>query len=99
MIKHIALWRLKLAEGQTKEAAAATIHAAMQAQLGKIPGLIESEAGLNFKASEKAFDVAIYTVFTDRAALDAYHHHPVHHETRAKVDALVAASCFVDYEC
>lgn len=99
MIKHIALWRLNPpAEGQTLESGFETIRQAMAAQRGRIPGLLESEAGLNFKVSGKALDVAIYTVFADRAALEAYHGHPVHLQTRAAVDALVASSCFVDYE-
>lgn len=99
MIKHIALWRLKPAtDDRTLESNFLTIKNAIEAQRGKIPGLLESEAGLNFKTSEKALDVAVYTVFQDRAALEAYHKHPVHLRTRSEVDTLVASSCFVDYE-
>ncbi|VTU46695.1 Stress responsive A/B Barrel Domain protein (plasmid) [Variovorax sp. SRS16] len=99
MIKHIALWRLKTpAEGQSKESIFAIIKEAIESQQAKIPGLTAAEVGLNFKESEKALDVAIYTAFVDIAALNAYHAHPVHHQTRAKVDAFVASSVFVDYE-
>lgn len=99
MIKHIAMWRLKPdVEGRSIEQRFAIIKDAMEAQLGAIPGLLESEAGLNFKESEKAFDVAVYTVFESREALEAYHRHPAHQRTRAAVDSLVASSCFVDYE-
>ncbi|OVZ60659.1 hypothetical protein CDO44_08000 [Pigmentiphaga sp. NML080357] len=98
MIKHIAMWRLKLDEGETRESAFAAIRSAIAAQRGRIPGLLESEAGLNFSTSSKALDVAVYTVFTDREALAAYHAHPVHMETRAKVDRYLSAGCMVDYE-
>jgi quinol monooxygenase YgiN len=98
MIKHIAMWKLRLADGQDKDAAFARIQAALAAQVGRIPGLLESEAGLNFKVSSKAMDVAVYTVFTDRAALEAYHQHPVHQETRSKVDGFLEQGCMVDYE-
>ncbi len=98
MIKHLAMWRLKLAEGQTPESVFPIIKAAMAAQCGRIPGLLESEAGLNFSTSSKALDVAVYTVFADRAALQAYHQHPAHLETRAKVDPYLSAGCMVDYE-
>jgi len=99
MIKHIALWRLQApSDGDTREAMFERIRTAVQEQAGRIPGLLEAEVGLNFKESPKALDVAVYTTFTDKAALEAYHRHPVHQETRAKVDALVASSVFMDYE-
>jgi len=98
MIKHIALWRLNTPrEGQTRESMFATIRSAIESQVGRIPGLVCAEVGLNFKQSDKALDVAIYTAFEDENALAAYHAHPVHHETRAKVDSFVASSVFVDY--
>ena len=33
-----------------------------------------------------------------RAALEAYHRHPAHHETRAIVDPLIAEHWIADYE-
>ena len=99
MIKHIALWRLHAPAGDdTREAMFARIQAAIEGQAGRIPGLLEAQVGLNFKESPKALDVAVYTTFTDKQALEDYHRHPVHQETRAKVDAYVASSVFVDYE-
>ena len=98
MIKHIAMWRLKLEEGETRESAFAVIQETIAAQRGRIPGLLESEAGLNFSTSGKALDVVVYTVFADRDALQAYHAHPVHMETRAKVDRYLSSGCMVDYE-
>ncbi|VCU70399.1 Stress responsive A/B Barrel Domain protein [Pigmentiphaga humi] len=98
MIKHIAMWRLKLDEGMSREAAFDIIRDTIAAQRGRIPGLLESEAGLNFSTSGKALDVVVYTVFTDRAALQGYHQHPVHMETRARMDRFLSAGCMVDYE-
>lgn len=98
MIKHIAMWRLKLGEGETRESAFAVIRATIAAQRGRIPGLLESEAGLNFSTSSKAMDVVVYTVFSNREALREYHTHPVHLETRAKMDHYLSEGRMIDYE-
>ena len=94
MIRHVVLWRLKSGSGEVF----GTIRHALEAQRGRIPGLIHVEVGRNFAASRRAVDFALLCDFESREALAAYHHHPAHMETRAIVDPLVDEHWIVDYE-
>lgn len=94
MIRHIVLWRLK-PEGRLRFD---DIRAALEAQLGRIPGLVRVEVGRNFASGRRAVDFALRCDFETRAALDAYHAHPAHRETRNVVDPLVDEHWIVDYE-
>jgi hypothetical protein len=94
MIRHIVLWRLK-AEGRDRFA---EIRAALEAQQERIPGLLRVEVGRSFAAGRRAVDFALLCDFESRAALEAYHRHPVHHETRLIVDPLVEEHWIADYE-
>lgn len=94
MIRHIVLWRLK-PEGRRRFA---EIGAALEAQVGRIPGLLRVEVGSNFATGRRAVDFALSCDFESRAALEAYHRHPAHHETRAVVDPLIEEHWIVDYE-
>jgi len=92
MIRHIVLWRLKGADDF------ATAHRALQAQLGRIPGLVRVEIGRAFNTGRRAADFALICDFESREALAAYHRHPVHMQTRAIVDPLVGEHWIADYE-
>ena len=98
MVRHVVIWRLKSSQRDEREAAFAKIRAALEAQCGRIPGLLRVEAGLNFSSSRRAADFALVCEFENRAALGAYHRHPAHMETRAVVDPLVDEHWIVDYE-
>jgi hypothetical protein len=94
MIRHAVLWRLKPESIE----AFPTIREALQAQLGRIPGLLRVEVGRNLSRARRAVDMALVCDFESAAALEAYHSHPVHMETRAIVDPHVADHWIVDYE-
>lgn len=94
MIKHVVLWRLRSADPETFD----KIRAALEAQVGRIPGLQRVEVGRNFAASRRAVDMALICEFESRAALAAYHLHPAHLQTRAMVDPLADEHWIVDYE-
>ena len=74
------------------------IRAALERQLGRIPGLVRLEVGRNFASGRRAVDFAFCCDFETRAALEAYHSHPAHRETRNVVDPLVDEHWIVDYE-
>ena len=94
MIRHIVLWRLKPeARDRFDE-----IRAALEAQPGQIPGLVRVEVGHSFASGRRSVDFALTCDFESRAALEAYHRHPAHHETRAIVDPLIAEHWIADYE-
>jgi hypothetical protein len=92
------VWRLKSSSGDSRDAALRAIRAALEAQRGRVPGLLRVEVGFNVRASRRAGDFALVCDFVDAAALDAYHKHPAHFETRAIVDPLIDEHWIVDYE-
>ncbi len=94
MIRHIVLWRLKSAD----EASLRTIRRALESQLGRVPGLMRVEVGQSFNTGRRAVDLALTCDFESRDAVTAYHRHPVHRETRAIVDPLIAEHWISDYE-
>ena len=94
MVRHIVLWKLKSAA----DADFASIRAALEAQLGRIPGLLKVEVGRSFNTGKRATDFALICDFADREALAAYHRHGAHVETRAVVDPLIAEHWIADYE-
>ena len=75
-----------------------TIRRALETQLGRIPGLLHVEVRRCFNTGRRAADFALICDFESRDALTAYHHHPVHGETRALVDPLIAEHWIADYE-
>ncbi|HEX7053908.1 MAG TPA: Dabb family protein [Burkholderiales bacterium] len=94
MIRHVVLWRLK-PEGRERFA---EIRAALQAQQGRIPGLLRVEVGRSFAAGRRAVDFALTCDFESRGALEAYHRHEAHQATRAIVDPLAEEHWIADYE-
>jgi quinol monooxygenase YgiN len=94
MIRHIVLWRLK-PEGRERFE---EIRAALHAQRGRVPGLLRVEVGRSFATGRRGVDFALVCDFESRAALEAYHRHGAHLETRAIVDPLVEEHWIADYE-
>jgi hypothetical protein len=93
MIRHIVLWRLKSPDTDFE-----AIGTALRAQLGRIPGLLGVEIGRSFNRGRRAVDFVLICDFASREALEAYHRHPAHFETRAIVDPLIAEHWIADYE-
>lgn len=94
MIRHVVVWRLRSTAGDKFH----EIRAALEAQAGRIPGLMRVEVGRNFAQSRRAFDFALVCDFESREALAAYHRHPAHLATRSVVDPLIDEHWIVDYE-
>ena len=92
MIRHIVLWRLKSAADFEQ------VRETLEAQLGRIPGLLNIEVGRSVNIGRRAVDFALVCDFESHEALEAYHRHPVHMETRAVVDPLVAEHWIADYQ-
>ncbi len=98
MVRHIVFWRLKGDTAEERERHAAEIKAALEALNGKIPGLLRLEVGLDFSRGEDSADVALYSEFDSRAALEAYHHHPEHVKVMPLVKGLRIERRVVDFE-
>ena len=50
---------------------------------GRIAGILEASAGVNFSARAQGYTHGFLVRFTDRAALDVYQPHPAHQEVIA----------------
>ncbi len=88
MVRHIVLWRLAGGSPEEKLERARGIKAALEGLNGKIPGMIHLEVGFDFGGTPESSDIALYSEFESREALDAYQEHPEHR----KVMPLVKAS-------
>ncbi len=99
MVKHIVLWRLKPeAHGQSAAVNARLIKEKLEGLLGRIPGLLRIEVCIDFERSEQAADIALYSEFESRAALDAYQVHPEHKAVMPFIGEARAERRVVDYE-
>ena len=99
MIKHIVFWRLKdRANGHGKAEIAKNLKQRLESLRGVVPGLLHLEVGLDFLQSESSSDLALYTEFANREALDAYQKHPAHKEFVDFSHDLRTERRVVDYE-
>jgi hypothetical protein len=99
MIKHIVLWKLKdQAHGNDKATNARLIKKKLEGLRGRIPGLQAIEVGLDYSQTGTSADIALYSEFSDRAALDAYQSHPEHAAVKPFIVEAVAERRLADYE-
>lgn len=96
-IKHIVMWRI---EGQDKFARAQKIKQYLESLRGKIPGLLQIEAGIDFSNTAESADLVLFSEFQDRTALAVYTEHPEHTAILPKIKELRGSGerRVVDYE-
>lgn len=95
MTKHIVMWKIK---DENKAENALKIKNGLEGLKGKIDGLADIEVGINTNPSDMSFDVVLYSVFDDQAALDAYQANPLHLEVAGFVRSVATERHVVDYE-
>lgn len=99
MIKHIVFWQLKEeALGKSKAENMALVKAKLMACANLVPGIVEFEVGLAGQGLECTYDVALYSVFESKAALDAYQVHPEHEAIKGFIGEVRSARQCMDYE-
>ena len=99
MIKHIVMWKLKAeAQGNTATENARIIKDRLEKLNGVIPGMKMLEVGLDFSRTPMSFDIALYSEFESRKALDDYQVHPEHMAVRKFVAEVIEGRNIVDYE-
>ena len=59
---------------------------------------VSLKTGADFLGSERSYDLALITVFEDRASFDAYQTHPVHMPVKKRMHEVRSASVACDYE-
>lgn len=91
MVKHVVAFKLKdINDGPM-------LKEAIESMAGKIPGLLEIEAGLDFNKSDAAYDLVLISSHKDKDALNVYQDHPVHVEVKNLIVPRVSARVVVDY--
>ena len=100
MTVHIVFWRLheRSANGRTKDENAREMKRRFEALIGVIPGLVKCTVGIDFAHTSDSADVALYSEFESRAALDAYQPHPAHQEIVVFLKDVRTERRVVDYE-
>jgi quinol monooxygenase YgiN len=99
MIKHIVMWKLKEhAEGADRAANAAKMKSLLDGCLDVVPGIVEFEVAVAQPGLEATYDIVLYSVFADKAALDAYQDHPKHVAVKPFIGAVRLERQCMDYE-
>lgn len=99
MIKHIVMWKLKEhAEGADRAANAAKMKSLLDGCRDVVPGIVEFEVALAQPGLEATYDVVLYSVFADKASLDAYQDHPKHVAVKPFIGAVRLERQCMDYE-
>ena len=94
MIRHIVLFRIKDEfKGEIPQ-----LVKNFEGMAGRIEGMLELQAGADILHSERSYDLALITVFQDRAAFDAYQTHPVHMPVKKRMHEVRSASVACDFE-
>ena len=99
MIKHIVMWRLKEgAHGNDRATNAGLIKTMLEALQGQIPGLLKIEVGIDFSKTDASYELALYSEFESRAALEAYQIHPAHKAVLPFIGEARSERVMADYE-
>jgi hypothetical protein len=64
---------------------------------GKIPTLLDVEAGVDITRSGRSYELALITRHADSAGLDAYQIHPVHQAVVTYIKTVASGSVAVDF--
>ena len=91
MIKHIVIWSLH------NPADAPRMKELLESCRHCVPGIITLEVGLRTNGLEAKGDVVLYSVFEDKATLDAYQDHPDHMAVKAQVKPMCSSRTVLDY--
>ncbi|MGE5160295.1 MAG: Dabb family protein [Betaproteobacteria bacterium] len=99
MIKHVVMWKLKEhAEGADRATNAAKMKVLLDGCRDIVPGIVAFEVALARPGLEATYDVVLYSVFADKAALDAYQDHPKHVAVKPFIGAVRLERQCMDYE-
>lgn len=99
MIKHLVFWKLKESmSSEEKKKSALQIKSRLEALNGEIPGMIHLEIGFDFSKTDSSSEIALYSEFENREALDAYQIHPKHEAVKDFILSVRSERRIVDYE-
>ncbi len=94
MVKHIVFWNVR--DDENKQKNMETMREKLTSLKGIVPGLISAEVGFNY--NPKGYDVALYSEFESKEALDGYQVHSAHLEVKKFVHSVITDRACADYE-
>lgn len=94
MIRHIVMFKIK----DEFKAEIPQLVKNFYGMKGRIEGMVDLEAGADILGSERSYDLALITLFKDRASFDAYPDHPVHLPVKKRMHEVRSASVACDFE-
>ncbi len=97
MIKHIVMWNVRGETAVERLLGIEQLKRSFASLVGRIPGLLHLEVGVDSSRIDYACDVVLYSEFESQAALDAYAMHPEHARVKLELADLRTARHQVDY--
>lgn len=99
MITHLVFFNmLPEAEGASGADNAKKLVDQLNELPGKIPEIVELEAGLDFSKSPASYEVGLLTKFRSKEDLETYRVHPDHQKVVSFVQKTTSDRAVVDYE-
>ena len=93
MVKHIVMFKLKEKNEENMNQAVS----ALKSLDGNVESLRFLEVGIDFKESERSYDIVLTTHFDDQQGMSDYASHPVHLPVLDTMRSLSSSSIVVDY--
>lgn len=99
-IRHVVMWKLRGPSADERKAQAEQVRAALQALVGKIPGMSSLEVGIGARLGEdeQECDVVLSTCHDSWQALADYQKHPEHQLVAKLIGELRSERRVVDFE-
>lgn len=94
MVKHIVMFKLNQKSSKNMERALT----ALTSLENKIDTLKHLEVGIDFKESERSYDLILTTHFENKEGLDSYANHQAHQPAIKILRGLCSHTIVVDYE-
>ena len=94
MVTHIVFWNVR--DDENKQANMEHMQEILQTLVGKVDGLLSAKVGFNF--NPKGYDLALYSTFKSKEALEGYQTHPEHLKVKEFVHSVITDRCVVDFE-
>ena len=98
MIKHIVLFQLKAFDtDDKKQEKLGSLKRGLDELMGKVPGLLSVEVGINTNPNEQ-YHLALTTTFATMDDLHAYAIHPEHQAVAVQIRELLEKRACVDFK-
>lgn len=92
------MWNVRGDTPAEKAPGIALVQKSFSGLMGRIPGLLHLEIGVDSSRIDYACDVVLYSEFESQAALDVYGTHPEHQRVKRELADVRIARYQVDYE-